>query len=302
MRHGSAIPVPPHPPPRRLPPTPRPPPAGKSVFLQALSGRLQGGSTRVTGSVRYNGVEPDQFDLTRTVALVGQVRCAVPAGWGTRCWHLEAARTWARRRRVPGAHPQPGPTLPHPTAPQYDHHIPSMTVLETHDFAWECQNSMEARARSMAALQVVRCARWGAGALGAAGGAAERGQHSAVHRSSPHPHACYGPQPIISAGGEAGAGCRAGGHGGGADRHGWGGQQGRVCVGRRRERGRRPGRQGTVERWQAAPQRLPSGADEVRGTVGWPWLCRTRQPRKGGTHPPHFAPPCPDLPCRPAGS
>lgn len=60
-------------------------------------------------------------------------------------------------RRLPDTHP---PTSPHlnthpPTWLQMDYHIPSLTVLETCDFAHACQASLETAAHFMAKLDQV---------------------------------------------------------------------------------------------------------------------------------------------------
>ncbi|KAL4442124.1 hypothetical protein ABPG77_011385 [Micractinium sp. CCAP 211/92] len=56
-----------------------PPGAGKTVFLQALSGRLKlGRHLRMSGSIKYNGVEASEFVLARTVALVEQIDYHIP--------------------------------------------------------------------------------------------------------------------------------------------------------------------------------------------------------------------------------
>ncbi|KAL4427934.1 hypothetical protein ABPG75_002023 [Micractinium tetrahymenae] len=56
-----------------------PPGAGKTVFLQALSGRLKlGKHLRMSGSIKYNGVEGGDFVLARTVALVEQIDYHIP--------------------------------------------------------------------------------------------------------------------------------------------------------------------------------------------------------------------------------
>ncbi|GAB4819215.1 hypothetical protein N2152v2_006261 [Parachlorella kessleri] len=56
-----------------------PPGAGKSLLLKVLSGRLKKTKhLRVSGSVRYNGVESDEFVIRRTAGLVDQEHYHMP--------------------------------------------------------------------------------------------------------------------------------------------------------------------------------------------------------------------------------
>eukprot|EP00887_Chlorella_sp_A99_P006644 scaffold3.g6644.t1 len=56
-----------------------PPGSGKSVLLQALSGRLQPSSRlHISGSVKYNGVPVDDFVVQRTAGLVHQYDFHIP--------------------------------------------------------------------------------------------------------------------------------------------------------------------------------------------------------------------------------
>lgn len=72
-----------------------PPGAGKSLFLRALAGRLRASrGARVSGSVRFNGVEGEAFELRRTVALVEQED-----------WHI-AALTVRAGARATRPHPR----------------------------------------------------------------------------------------------------------------------------------------------------------------------------------------------------
>jgi ABC-type sugar transport system ATPase subunit len=56
-----------------------PPGSGKSVLLQHLSGRLRTHrGLRASGSIKYNGVEVDEFVPRRTAGLVGQYDNHIP--------------------------------------------------------------------------------------------------------------------------------------------------------------------------------------------------------------------------------
>ncbi|KAI3428353.1 hypothetical protein D9Q98_006733 [Chlorella vulgaris] len=56
-----------------------PPGSGKSVFMQALSGRLQRGpKLRVSGTIMYNGKQDTEFELRRTAAYVDQLDHHIP--------------------------------------------------------------------------------------------------------------------------------------------------------------------------------------------------------------------------------
>ena len=55
-----------------------PPGAGKSVFVQTLSGRLNEKSVRVSGTIKYNGEQMDSFVVQRTAGLVDQYDYHIP--------------------------------------------------------------------------------------------------------------------------------------------------------------------------------------------------------------------------------
>lgn len=85
-----------------------PPGSGKSVLLQALSGRLRAHEgLRIDGSIKYNGEDVDEFVVQRTAGYVDQ----------------------------------------------HDKHIPNMTVLETVNFAAQCQIPEEAFVHILAGVK-----------------------------------------------------------------------------------------------------------------------------------------------------
>ena len=60
-----------------------PPGGGKSVLLQALSGRLRPHRhLRVGGVVKFNGVPLAERQPRRTAGLVAQRDAHIPGGWG----------------------------------------------------------------------------------------------------------------------------------------------------------------------------------------------------------------------------
>ena len=178
-----------------------PPGAGKSVFLQTLAGRLrQGPGVKITGDIKYNGKTQDEFVVRRTVALVDQVGGCQGWAGGGKGWHRCCLCALERVACCPGVWaPCADPSVSLPPL-QLDYHIPSLTVLETCQFAFGCQTDMEAAAHFMALLdQVGRLTASGrrAAARTCAGWAAQASATRAPRRlSCLSPCDCHGPAQL----------------------------------------------------------------------------------------------------------
>lgn len=136
-----------------------PPPLLLHSLLKVMAGRIRdGGPLAVTGDVKYNGHNLNEFEVVRTSAYVGQVSrsCSAPAGahahFGGAALLTDLQVSEQVRASVLGrpSHAlckllnfsvgKPSPRYADsPSLAQLDNHIAALSVYDTLEFAHTCQ-------------------------------------------------------------------------------------------------------------------------------------------------------------------